>query len=49
MKLIDKGCEVGVHGIEFEDPVLIKKYEDFREISGLDTFGTRTHYVRKNA
>lgn len=50
MKLIDKGCEAGVHGIEFENPVLIKKeYEDFREISGLGTFGIRTHYVRKNA
>jgi hypothetical protein len=49
-KLIDNGCEVGVHGIAFETPALIKKeYEYFLEISSLDTFGTRTHYVRKNA
>jgi hypothetical protein len=48
-KLIDKGCEVGVHGIAFENPMLIKKeYEDFQKISGLGTFGMRTHYIRKN-
>src|SRR5579864_8019352 len=50
MKFINKGCQVGVHGIAFDNPVLIKKvYEDFREISGLSTFGIRTHYVRQNA
>jgi hypothetical protein len=50
MKLIDKGCEVGVHGIAFDNPLSIKEeQEDFRKISGLSAFGVRTHYVRQTA
>lgn len=45
----NKGFDVGVHGVEFENYYLIKKeYETFKDISGLDQFGIRNHYVRFN-
>ncbi len=48
-KLIEKDCEVGVHGIEFESAQKIQtEYDLFKSVSGLSSFGTRMHYVRKN-
>jgi hypothetical protein len=48
-RLLKEGCEVGVHGIEFEDAGKIKnEYELFKSASGLSSFGIRMHYVRKN-
>lgn len=47
--IINKGFDVGVHGIEFEDYDLMKKeYDDFSKLSGLNSFGIRNHYVRYN-
>jgi len=41
--------DVGVHGICYDDYKGIEKeYQDFKKISGLDRFGIRMHYLRKN-
>jgi peptidoglycan/xylan/chitin deacetylase (PgdA/CDA1 family) len=46
-KIAEKGFEVGVHGIEFDDAQEIKReHELFSQISGLDEFGIRMHYLR---
>ncbi len=46
-KIIEKGFNVGVHGIAFNDLKGIKKeYETFKQISGLSKFGIRIHYLR---
>jgi hypothetical protein len=43
----DKGFEVGVHGIEYNDLVKIKmEFNRFKEISGLEQYGIRMHYLR---
>lgn len=48
-KTIEKGFDVGVHGIEFNDLGGIKKeYETFKQISGLSKFGIRMHYLRNS-
>ena len=48
-KIIDRGFEVGVHGIDFESFEKIKKeYNTFKEISKLSKFGIRMHYLRTN-
>ena len=45
--VMEKGFDVGVHGIDFEHPQ--KEFETFKQISGLTHFGIRTHYVRYNS
>lgn len=46
-RILRKGFDVGVHGIDYESYEAIKKeYDIFKEISGLDTFGIRMHYLR---
>lgn len=45
--VLDSGFDAGVHGIEIKDIEKMKQeYSDFKDISGLPTFGIRTHYVR---
>lgn len=45
--LLKNGHKIGVHGIEYKNPVSIKKeFQRFKKVSGLDTFGIRTHYLR---
>jgi hypothetical protein len=46
-KVVDNKFDVGVHGIEFDKLKGIKKeYETFKQISGMDRFGMRMHYLR---
>ncbi|WP_117880656.1 polysaccharide deacetylase family protein [Aureibaculum luteum] len=46
-KLLDKKHQVGVHGIAFNDKEsIIIEYNRFKELSGLKSFGIRTHYLR---
>jgi len=41
------GFEVGVHGIAFDDPLLIQKeHDNFSIASGMSDFGVRLHYLR---
>lgn len=48
-RIIMKGGEIAVHGIEFESLDKIAfEHNLFKELSGLPSFGTRMHYVRKN-
>ena len=48
-KIISRGFEVGVHGIDFDSFEKIKKeHSIFQEISGLKNFGIRMHYLRQN-
>ncbi len=48
--IINQGAQLGVHGIAFENLSDIEKeYNLFKEISGLQSFGIRMHYVRKTA
>jgi hypothetical protein len=45
--ILEKKFDVGVHGIDFNNEHRMgKEFRDFKEISGLDYFGIRTHYVR---
>lgn len=45
--ILEEGHNVGVHGIAFNDKNQIKKeYQRFKEVSGTDSFGLRTHYLR---
>ena len=45
--VLDSGFDAGVHGIEIKDIEKMKQeYNDFKNISGLSSFGIRTHYVR---
>jgi hypothetical protein len=47
LDLFNKGHKVGVHGIAFNDAKRIHtEYERFKELSALDQFGIRTHYLR---
>jgi len=47
--ITDEGFEAGVHGIAFKKYKDIKaEYELFKKISGLETFGIRMHYLKKN-
>lgn len=49
-RMISEGCEVNVHGIEFESFEAIKKeYDIFQQLSGRENFGIRMHYVRNNS
>jgi len=48
-EICEKGFDVGVHGIAFQDFANIKKEHDlFKAVSGLDGFGIRMHYLRSN-
>ena len=48
-KMMEMGCNVGVHGIEFESLEKISsEYNLFQQLSGQQSFGTRMHYIRKN-
>lgn len=45
-----RSCELGIHGIEFDNQAAIKKeYDLFAELTGLKEFGIRMHYVRSTA
>jgi len=44
-----RGCEIGIHGIEFDNRELIKQEFDlFKKLTNVDSFGIRMHYVRNN-
>lgn len=48
-KMLEMGCEVGCHGIEFESFDKINtEFNVFKGFSGQSNFGTRMHYIRKN-
>ncbi|MES2515819.1 MAG: hypothetical protein V4580_16820 [Bacteroidota bacterium] len=48
-KMLQMGCDVGVHGIEFANFEKINaEYSLFKDISKQQTFGTRMHYIRTN-
>lgn len=48
--LLHNGFDVGVHGIAYDNFELMQReYRTFKAISGLDMFGIRMHYLRKNA
>lgn len=45
--LKEKGFGVGVHGISYNQAELMnREYNRFREVSGIENFGIRTHYLR---
>ena len=45
--VLDKGFDVGVHGIAYNNFKEMKKeYEIFKKLSGLDSFGIRMHYLK---
>lgn len=46
-KVLARGFDAGVHGIEYLDAAKIKKEHDsFKRISGMRDFGIRNHYIR---
>lgn len=48
-KMLQMGCDVGVHGIEFESFEKInEEHSLFKKISNKPIFGTRMHYIRTN-
>jgi peptidoglycan/xylan/chitin deacetylase (PgdA/CDA1 family) len=48
-KIKEKGFKIGVHGIAYDNLDSIKtEFEIFKQISGLDKFGIRMHYLMKN-
>ncbi len=48
-KVMERGFDAGVHGIEYENADQIRQEHDlFAEISGRKAFGIRNHYVRYN-
>lgn len=48
-KIQDRGFEIGVHGISFDNYGEIKKeYDTFKRISKQQQFGIRMHYLRNN-
>jgi len=48
-KLLEMGCDIGLHGIEFENLEKIQmEYDVFKKFSNLHFFGCRMHYIRKN-
>ena len=47
--VMERGFDAGVHGCNYDNPAAIcKEYDDFRELTGYDSFGVRNHYVRYN-
>lgn len=48
-QIMARGCELDVHGIEFDKQQLITEEHDlFRELTKQPEFGIRMHYVRNN-
>lgn len=48
-KMLQMGCNVNVHGIEFENFEKInKEYLLFKSLSNQSAFGSRMHYIRTN-
>ncbi|MCK4795646.1 MAG: hypothetical protein KAV87_68590 [Desulfobacteraceae bacterium] len=48
-KIVEKGFDVGAHGLAFNNYDDIKdEYDTFRNLAGLEKFGIRIHYVRKS-
>ena len=48
-KILKEGFDVGVHGIAFDNFNDIKnEYNVFKDISGLEQFGIRMHYLRNS-
>jgi hypothetical protein len=42
-----RDCEIGLHGIEFNDPQLISNEASlFKQLTGIERSGIRMHYVR---
>jgi hypothetical protein len=49
-QIMNRQCEIGLHGIEYNDPAMIEKeFSMFRDFTKLDKFGVRMHYVRHSA
>jgi hypothetical protein len=47
--VLEKGFDAGVHGVEIENAIKMKKeFDDFQKITSINSFGIRTHYVRYN-
>ena len=47
-KILELGCNIGSHGIEYENFEKINsEYLQFKKESQLNSFGTRLHYIRK--
>ena len=48
-EMLDNGFNVGVHGMSYKDPAAMKEeFETFKNISGLNSFGVRMHYLRND-
>lgn len=48
-KMLEMGCDVNVHGIEFENFEKINaEFSLFKNITKQENFGTRMHYIRTN-
>lgn len=48
-KMLQMGCDVGVHGIEFENFEKINtEYSLFKNLTKQTQFGSRMHYIRTN-
>lgn len=48
-RILERGFDAGVHGIAYTDKSGIdEEYRIFKEISGLENFGIRMHYLRKS-
>ena len=46
-RVMEQGFDVGVHGVDYQNGEKIKaEHDTFCEISGLEQFGLRNHYVR---
>lgn len=46
-RIKERGFDVGVHGIAFDNfDEMQKEYLTFKELSGMDSFGIRMHYLR---
>ena len=46
-RVLDRGFDAGVHGINYTDPDKMRQEHDaFAALSGLSAFGIRNHYVR---
>ncbi len=45
-----RNCEISLHGIEFDKPDLMRQeYDLFKQLTGIQNFGIRMHYVRQSA
>lgn len=48
-EMLRNNISVGVHGMAYDDPAAMKEeHARFKEISGLETFGIRMHYLRQS-